>query len=117
MNFLVLFIAFSTMALAGTPQENGKKAIHEVGMSMDLAEGNLRIVLNRPARSLKFPRSMITPARQLESAIYLMEFESEFPCVMDGKYGYTDWAQYEEVKRLFKELKKKYYFSPNFCRG
>lgn len=105
-----------------SPEQNGKRAMDGttmLGMDMDIAEGALRIVLNKPAHG-KFPKSWITPEQKLDAAITLLSFEQANPCSMSGKYGKTDWDQYEEVKRLYNLLRgdksqKFFGFEDNKC--
>jgi len=108
---------------ANCDKENDSKAINNISNtlvamnefnSIDVAEGNLRIVLNTPANGKTFPAEMQKCDTKLESAMGLLNLEMRLPGLLSGKYkDSTDgkpWNQYQKVKELFKNLETKYEF-------
>mgnify|MGYP001597923493 FL=1 len=80
----------------------------EVSGSVDIAESSLRILLNEPAAG-KFPSAMLTEASQLEAAQRLLGVELRSPGLLKHE-GFSDWRQFQEVRRLFRKLEEKNQF-------
>ncbi|RYZ76913.1 MAG: hypothetical protein EOP05_03565 [Proteobacteria bacterium] len=79
-------------------------------MSLDGAESNLRIVLNKPANGARFTPQEVSCERKLSASLRLLNFEQRFPGYLQGKHGSTRWDQYNGVVELHDQLSNKYQF-------
>ncbi|MDG0817308.1 hypothetical protein [Bdellovibrio svalbardensis] len=89
---------------------NTRKIMNELGMGLDIAENNLRILLNKPANGTPFKSYEVSCKNQLAAAMTLLNYEMRHPGYLQGRYGKADWAQYNKVRELFEQAAEKYDF-------
>lgn len=89
----------------------GVYSMGEVSGEVDIAESSLRVLLNEPA-SGKFPASMTTDGARFDAAVRLLNVELRRPGLLRHE-GFSDWKQFQAVRRLFRKLEEKHGFYYN----
>ena len=110
MRILIMAIFFSVVFSYQAFCEDDPMKV--VGTQMDIAEGNLRVALSKPAHGT-FPLEMLSCESKYSSLMRVLAFEQRFPGYLEGKHGASTWDQYKAVRELFEELRQDDSFEPS----